>query len=191
MSTVPTAIYLDHQATTPVDPRVLDMMLPWFSECFGNAHSEQHAWGRHASEAVEVARAQVADLIGAEAREVVFTSGATESNNLAIKGAVRFALRHGRGKHVITVSTEHKCVLESCEALAEAGADVTCLQVDNDGFVDPAAIAAAIRADTVLVSVMAVNNEIGVIQPLAEIGAICRKQGVLLHSDAAQAAGKI
>jgi cysteine desulfurase len=191
MSGVPTAVYLDHQATTPVDPRVLDRMLPWFSETFGNAHSGQHAWGRQAADAVEVAREKVAGLIGAEAREIVFTSGATESNNLAIKGAVRFALRHGRGKHVITLATEHKCVLESCEALIAGGAEVTCLPVDADGLVEPAAIAAAIRPDTVLVSVMAVNNEIGVIQPLAEIGAICRSQGVLLHTDAAQAAGKI
>ena len=191
MSGAPTAIYLDHQATTPVDPRVLDVMWPWFSETFGNAHSEQHVWGRQAAEAVEVARAKVASLIGAEAREIVFTSGATESNNLAIKGAVRFALRHGRGKHVITVATEHKCVLESCEALVEDGAEVTCLPVDADGFVNPAALAESIREDTVLVSVMAVNNEIGVIQPLAEIGAICHARGVLLHTDAAQAAGKI
>ncbi|MBT5570361.1 MAG: aminotransferase class V-fold PLP-dependent enzyme [Alphaproteobacteria bacterium] len=191
MSAAPTAIYLDHQATTPVDPRVLDAMMPWFSETFGNAHSEQHAWGRQAAEAVEDARAKVGALIGADAREIVFTSGATESNNLAIKGAVRFALRHGRGKHIITVATEHKCVLESCEAMTEEGADVTVLDVDGEGFVDPAAIADAIREDTVLVSVMAVNNEIGVIQPLAEIGAFCRANGVLLHTDAAQAAGKI
>lgn len=191
MSVAPTAIYLDHQATTPVDPRVLDTMLPWFSECFGNAHSEQHAWGRQAAEAVEAARAQVADLIGAEAREIVFTSGATESNNLAIKGAVRFALLHGRGKHVVTVATEHKCVLESCEALTSEGAEISCLPVDRDGFVDPSAIAAAIRPDTALVTVMAVNNEIGVIQPLAEIGEICRTHGILFHTDAAQAAGKI
>lgn len=191
MSAAPTAIYLDHQATTPVDPRVLDTMLPWFSETFGNAHSEQHAWGRQAAEAVEAAREKVAALIGAQAREIVFTSGATESNNLAIKGAVRFALRHGRGKHVITVVTEHKCVLESCDALIEEGAEVTVVPVDGDGFVDPAAVAAEIRDDTVLVSIMAVNNEIGVIQPLAELGAICREKGVLLHTDAAQAAGKI
>ncbi len=191
MSGTPTAIYLDHQATTPVDPRVLDAMLPWFSETFGNAHSEQHVWGRQAAEASEAAREKVAALIGAEAREIVFTSGATESNNLAIKGAVRFALRHGRGRHIVTVATEHKCVLEACAAMTEEGADVTTLPVDPEGFVDPAAIAAAIRDDTVLVSVMAVNNEIGVIQPLAEIGAICRERGVLLHTDAAQATGKI
>ena len=191
MSAAPTAIYLDHQATTPVDPRVLDVMMPWFSETFGNAHSEQHVWGRQAAAAVEGAREQVAALIGAEAREIVFTSGATESNNLAIKGAARFALRHGRGKHIITVATEHKCVLESCAAMTEEGAEVTVLEVDSDGFVDPEAIADAIREDTILVSVMAVNNEIGIIQPLADIGAICRGKGVLLHTDAAQAAGKI
>ncbi|CAN0515252.1 unnamed protein product [Laminaria digitata] len=191
MSGAPTAVYLDHQATTPVDPRVLDTMLPWFSETFGNAHSEQHIWGRQAADAVELAREKVASLIAAEAREIVFTSGATESNNLAIKGAVRFAMRHGRGKHVVTVVTEHKCVLESCEALVEDGAEVTYLSVDHEGFVDPVAVESAIREDTVLVSVMAVNNEIGVIQPLARIGEICRARGVLLHTDAAQAAGKI
>ena len=191
MSGAPTAIYLDHQATTPVDPRVLDTMLPWFSETFGNAHSEQHAWGRQAADAVEAAREQVAALIGASAREIVFTSGATESNNLAIKGAVRFAMRHGRGDHIVTVATEHKCVLESCAAMAEEGARVTILDVDAEGFVDPAAIADAITDATVLVSVMTVNNEIGVVQPLAEIGAVCRERGVLLHTDAAQAAGKI
>jgi cysteine desulfurase len=191
MSAAPTAIYLDHQATTPVDPRVLDTMLPWFSETFGNAHSEQHAWGRQAADAVEAAREQVAALIGASAREIVFTSGATESNNLAIKGAVRFAMRHGRGDHIVTVATEHKCVLESCAALADEGARVTVLDVDAEGLVDPAAIADAITDATVLVSVMAVNNEIGVVQPLPEIGAVCRERGVLLHTDAAQAAGKI
>lgn len=191
MSPAPSAIYLDHQATTPVDPRVLDTMLPWFSETFGNAHSEQHAWGRQAGDAVEAARVQVASLIGASAREIVFTSGATESNNLAIKGAVRFAMRHGRGNHVITVATEHKCVLESCSALADEGATVTLLGVGPDGLIDPAAVADAITDETVLVSVMAVNNEIGVVQPLAELGAMCRACGVLLHTDAAQAAGKV
>lgn len=191
MSAAPTAIYLDHQATTPVDPRVLDAMLPWFSETFGNAHSEQHVWGHQAAEAVETAREQVAALIGADVREIVFTSGATESNNLAIKGAARFALRHGRGRHIVTLASEHKCVLEACAAMREDGAEVTVLPVGADGRVDPAAIADAIREDTVLVSVMAVNNEIGVVQPLAEIGAICREHGVLLHTDAAQATGKI
>lgn len=191
MTDAPHAIYLDYQATTPVDPRVLDAMLPWFSETFGNAHSTQHAWGRQAAEAVEAARQQVAELIGAEAREVVFTSGATESNNLAIKGALRFARRHGRGGHVVTLASEHKCVLESCADLAGEGVETTILPVGPDGLADPRAIASALREDTVLVSVMAVNNEIGVIQPLAEIGRICRERGVLFHTDAAQAAGKI
>ncbi len=191
MSPAPTAIYLDHQATTPVDPRVLDAMLPWFSETFGNAHSEQHVWGRQAAEAVDVAREQVAALIGASAREIVFTSGATESNNLAIKGAVRFAMRHGRGNHIITVTTEHKCVLESCAAMADEGAEVTIIGVGPDGLVDPELVAAAFTDNTVLVSVMAVNNEIGVVQPLTELGALCRARGVLLHTDAAQATGKI
>lgn len=191
MSPAPTAIYLDHQATTPVDPRVLDAMLPWFSETFGNAHSEQHVWGRQAAEAVDVAREQVAALIGASAREIVFTSGATESNNLAIKGAVRFALRHGRGNHIVTVATEHKCVLESCAAMAGEGAEVTIVGVGADGMVDPELVAAAMTDNTVLVSVMAVNNEIGVVQPLAELGAMCRARGALLHTDAAQATGKV
>jgi cysteine desulfurase len=191
MSPAPTAIYLDHQATTPVDPRVLDAMLPWFSETFGNAHSEQHAWGQQAADAVDVAREQVAALIGATAREIVFTSGATESNNLAIKGAVRFAMRHGRGNHIVTVATEHKCVLESCAAMADEGAEVTIVGVGPDGLVDVELVSAAITDDTVLVSVMAVNNEIGVIQPLAELGAVCRARGALLHTDAAQAAGKV
>lgn len=191
MTGAPTAIYLDHQATTPVDPRVLDAMVPWFSETFGNAHSGQHAWGRQAADAVERAREQVAGLIGAAAREIVFTSGATESNNLAIKGAVRFARRHGRGNHIVSAVTEHKCVLESCVAMTEEGASVTLLEVSAGGLVDVAALADAIGDETVLVSVMAVNNEIGVIQPLAEIGALCRERGVLFHTDAAQAAGKI
>ncbi len=191
MTGAPTAIYLDHQATTPVDPRVLDAMLPWFSETFGNAHSEQHVWGRQAADAVDMAREQVARLIGAEAREIVFTSGATESNNLAIKGATRFALRHGRGRHIVTLASEHKCVLEACSAMEDEGAEVTVLSVGVDGLADVQAISEAIRDDTVLVSVMAVNNEIGVVQPLAEIGALCRERGVLFHTDAAQATGKI
>jgi cysteine desulfurase len=191
MSPAPTAIYLDHQATTPVDPRVLDAMLPWFSETFGNSHSEQHVWGRQAAEAVDVAREQVAALIGASAREIVFTSGATESNNLAIKGAVRFAMRHDRGNHIVTVATEHKCVLESCAVMADEGAEVTIVGVGPDGLVDPEIVLAAMTDNTVLVSVMAVNNEIGVIQPLAELGALCRARGALLHTDAAQATGKV
>ena len=191
MTGAPTAIYLDHQATTPVDPRVLDAMLPWFSETFGNAHSEQHVWGRQAADAVDMAREHVARLIGAEAREIVFTSGATESNNLAIKGATRFALRHGRGRHIVTLASEHKCVLEACSAMEDEGAEVTVLSVDVDGLADVQAISEAIRDDTVLVTVMAVNNEIGVVQPLTEVGALCCERGVLFHTDAAQATGKI
>ncbi len=187
----PTSVYLDYQATTPVDPRVLDAMLPWFSERFGNAHSTQHAFGAQAAEAVEVARGKVAALLGADSREIVFTSGATESNNLAIKGAARFARRHGRGDLIVTLETEHKCVLESCFALADEGIRTTVLKVGPDGLVDLDALADAIDDDTILVSVMAVNNEIGVIQPLAEIGRMCRERGVLFHTDAAQAAGKI
>lgn len=189
--TTPTAIYLDHQATTPVDPRVLDTMLPFFSTRFGNPASTQHEWGRDAGEAVEAARAQVGALIGAEPREIVFTSGATESNNLAIKGAGRFAREHGRGDHVVTFSSEHKCVLESCNALAAEGMRLTVLPVGSDGLIDLAQVEEALEDDTVLVSVMAANNEIGTIQPLAEIGALCRARGVLLHTDAAQATGKV
>jgi len=187
----PTAVYLDYQATTPVDPRVVDTMLPWFSERFGNAHSTQHAFGAQAAEAVEAARAKIAALLGADPREIIFTSGATESNNLSIKGAARFAKRHGRGDHIVTFETEHKCVLESCFALAEEGIRTTVLKDGADGLIDLDALAAAIEDDTILVSAMAVNNEIGVIQPVAEIGKLCRERGVLFHTDAAQAAGKI
>jgi len=187
----PTAVYLDYQATTPVDPRVVDAMLPWFSERFGNAHSTQHAFGAQAADAVEAARAKIAALLGADPREIIFTSGATESNNLSIKGAARFARRHGKGDHIVTFETEHKCVLESCFALAEEGIRTNVLKVGADGLIDLDALAAAIEDDTVLVSVMAVNNEIGVIQPMAQIGKLCRERGVLFHTDAAQAAGKI
>jgi cysteine desulfurase len=187
----PTAVYLDYQATTPVDPRVVDAMLPWFSERFGNAHSTQHAFGAQAADAVEAARAEIAALLGADPREIVFTSGATESNNLAIKGAARFARRHGRGGHIVTLETEHKCVLESCFALAEEGVRTTVLKVGAKGLVDLDALAGALEEDTILVSVMAVNNEIGVVQPLADIGRLCHERGVLFHTDAAQAAGKI
>jgi len=191
VSETPTAVYLDYQATTPVDPRVVDIMLPWFSDRFGNAHSTQHAFGVQAAEAVEAARAKVAALLGAEPREIIFTSGATESNNLAIKGAARFARKHGRGDHIVTFETEHKCVLESCAALADEGVRTSVLKVGADGSIDLDALAAAIEDDTVLVSAMAVNNEIGVIHQLAEIGELCRARGVLFHTDAAQAAGKI
>lgn len=189
-------LYLDYHATTPVDRRVLDAMLPFFTERFGNPHSKQHAWGWEARDAVEAARAQVAALINASANEITFTSGASESNNLAIKGAVA-ARRLAAGVstrsagHVITVATEHKSVLDVCRGLAADGVDVTVLGVKSDGRVDLGALEQAITPSTILVTVMAANNEIGTIQPLAEIGAIVRSRGVLLHTDAAQAAGKI
>jgi cysteine desulfurase len=183
-------VYLDYQATTPLDRRVLDAMLPFFTEKFGNPHSVTHAYGREAEAAVEAARAEVAALIGAEPREIIFTSGATEANNLAIKGAARFHRDFARD-HVVTVVTEHKCVLESAAALEREGFRVTRLPVDAQGFVDMAALAAAIDERTSAVSVMAANNEIGVLQPLAEIGALCRARGVLFHSDGAQAIGKV
>lgn len=183
-------IYLDYQATTPTDERVVQAMRPYFAEGFGNPHSVHHAYGREAEAAVEAARAEVAALIGAQAREVVFTSGATESNNTAIKGAARFHARFAK-RHVITAVTEHKCVLETCKRLQGEGFEVTYLPVKADGLIDLDHLAAAIREDTVLVSIMAVNNEIGVIQPLAEIGALCRERGVYFHTDAAQGVGKI
>lgn len=179
-------IYLDYQAATPVDPRVREAMLPWLGGLFGNPHAA-HSYGQQARQAIEQARGQVAALLGARGNEIIFTSGATEANNLAIKGAVAFQNRHdGRKRHVITLATEHKSVLESC-----ADVDVTILPVQPDGLLDVQRLKAAIREDTLLVSVMAVNNEIGVIQPLAEIGAICRERGVYFHTDAAQAFGKI
>ncbi len=182
-------VYLDYQATTPADPRVVEAMMPYFHDQFGNPHSRGHSFGWRAEEAVERAREQIAALIGAEAREIVFTSGATEANNLAIKGAARF---YGQKKnHVITAVTEHKCVLESCAQLEREGFQVTYLPVQSNGLLDLEALKAAIKENTCLVSVMAVNNEIGVIQPVAEIGAVCRAAGVFFHTDAAQAAGKI
>jgi cysteine desulfurase len=184
-------IYLDYQATTPTDSRVVDAMMPYFTEEFGNPHSVQHAMGRRAEAAVERARAQVAELIGADAREIVFTSGATESNNLAIKGAARFARDKAGRDHVITCATEHKCVLESVRRLEAEGIAVTVLPVLPDGHLDLDRLRAAITERTALVSIMAVNNEIGVIAPMAEIGALCRARGVLFHTDAAQAVGKI
>jgi cysteine desulfurase len=189
MDETPAPIFLDYQSTTPTDPRVVDVMLPYFGQAFGNPHSRSHAFGQAASQAVERARAHVAAAIGAEAREVVFTSGATEANNLAIKGVLAF--QHGRKDHVIASAVEHKCVLESCRRLAREGVRLTVLPVDAGGLVDPDAVARAIEPGTALVSVMAVNNEVGTIQPLAEIGAICRARGVLFHTDAAQAVGKI
>lgn len=183
-------IYLDMQATTPVDPRVLDAMLPFLSDQYGNPHSRTHAYGWEAEEAVENARKEVADLIGADPKDIVFTSGATETNNMAIKGVARF--HKDRKKHVITLQTEHKCVLDSCRKLQEEGFDVTYLPVQKNGIVDLAELEAAIRPDTSLVSAMTVNNETGVIQPIKEIGAIVRKhRGVYFHTDAAQAVGKI
>ena len=182
-------VYLDFHATTPVDPLVLEAMLPYFTEQFGNPASRQHAYGWEAQKAVETARQQVASLIGASAQEIVFTSGATESNNLAIKG-VAHALRD-RGDHIVTVATEHKSVLDSCKRLEREGCRVTRLGVDREGFIDLGELGAAITERTILISVMAANNEIGVLQSLAEIGALAQQRGVLFHSDAAQAAGKV
>lgn len=182
-------VYLDYHATTPVDPRVLEAMLPYFTERFGNPASKQHAFGWQAQEAVEKARGQVAALINASPAEITFTSGASESNNLAVKG-VAHALTD-RGTHVITVATEHKSVLDSCARLGRDGFTVTRLPVLPDGLVDLDALRAAMTDRTVVVSVMAANNEIGVLQPLAEIAAIVHERGALLHSDAAQAFGKV
>jgi len=183
------SVYLDYHATTPVDPRVLNAMLPFFTERFGNPHSKQHAWGWDARGAVDAARAQVAALVNASANEITFTSGASESNNLAIKGVV--AARRGQGNHIITVATEHKSVLDVCRGVAAEGIDVTVLGVNPDGRVNLDALAQAIKPTTILVSVMAANNEIGTVQPLASIGAIVRERGALFHTDAAQATGKI
>jgi cysteine desulfurase len=182
-------VYLDYQATTPMDPRVLDAMLPYFTEKFGNPHSRSHQFGWEAEDAVEKARGQVASIIGAQPKEIVFTSGATESNNLALKGVANFYKEHKN--HIITVTTEHKCVLDTCRHLAQDGFDVTYLPVAANGLIDLDQLKDAITEKTLLVSVMAVNNEIGVIQPLKEIGAICRANKVFFHTDAAQAVGKI
>ncbi|GGH61626.1 cysteine desulfurase IscS [Comamonas phosphati] len=182
-------IYLDYGATTPVDPRVVDAMIPWLREHFGNAASRSHAWGWEAEEAVEKARLQVAELIGADPREIVWTSGATESDNLAIKGAAHFY--QGKGKHLITVKTEHKAVLDTMRELERQGFEVTYLDVQENGLLDLEVFKAALRPDTILVSVMAVNNETGVIQDLNTIGSICREKGIIFHVDAAQATGKM
>ncbi len=182
-------IYLDYGATTPVDPRVVDAMIPWLREHFGNPASRSHAWGWEAEEAVEKARAQVADLIGADPREIVWTSGATESINLALKGAAQFYKT--RGKHLITLKTEHKAVLDTMRELERQGFEVTYLDVEEDGLVDLEKLKAAMRADTILVSVLFVNNEIGVIQDIPAIGALCREKGILFHVDAAQATGRV
>lgn len=182
-------IYMDYGATTPCDPRVVDAMIPWLREHFGNPASRSHAWGWEAEEAVEKARGYVAELIGADPREIVWTSGATESNNLALKGAAHFY--SGKGKHLITVKTEHKAVLDTMRELERQGFEVTYLDVQEDGLLDLEKFKAAIRPDTILASVMFVNNEIGVIQDIPAIGAICREKGILFHVDAAQATGKV
>ena len=182
-------IYMDYGATTPCDPRVVDAMVPWLYEHFGNAASRSHAWGWEAEKAVETAREQVADLIGADPREIVWTSGATESDNLALKGAAQFY--KGKGKHLITLKTEHKATLDTMRELERQGFEVTYLDVQEDGLLDLDKFKAALRPDTILASVLFVNNEIGVIQDIAAIGAICREKGVLLHVDAAQATGRV
>ncbi|KAK6082143.1 cysteine desulfurase IscS [Seiridium cupressi] len=184
-------IYLDMQATTPVDPRVLDAMLPFFVGVYGNPHSRTHAYGWESEKAVEEAREHVANLIGADPKEIIFTSGATESNNMSIKGVARFFGRSGKKKHIVTSQTEHKCVLDSCRHLQDEGFEVTYLPVQNNGLIDMKLLEETIRPDTAIVSIMAVNNEIGVIQPLEEIGTLCRSKKVFFHTDAAQAVGKI
>lgn len=189
-------VYLDNQSTTPLDPRVLDAMLPYFTEQFGNPHSESHVYGKEAATAVERARKDIALLIGADPREIVFTSGATEANNLALKGVAHFARAHPQAgrqprEGIITLATEHKCVLESAAALGREGFDIVSVPVEPNGLVSLDWLAETLDERTLIVSVMAAHNEIGVIQPLAEIGALCRSRGVLFHTDAAQAFGKI
>jgi cysteine desulfurase len=192
-------IYLDNQASTPVDPRVLEAMLPYFTIDYGNPHSESHVYGHRAMTAIDAARGQIASLIHADPREIIFTSGATEANNMALKGAAHFAREHPSANgpkdhprdHIVTLTTEHKCVLESGAALEREGFSVTYLPVAENGLVSLDALAAALTERTLIVSIMAAHNEIGVIQPLAEIGALCRARGVLFHTDAAQALGKI
>jgi len=182
-------IYLDYQATTPCDPRVVEDMMPFFCEKFGNPHSRNHAFGWEAEAAVEKSRAQVASLIGANPKEVIFTSGATESNNLALKGAYEFY--KDKKNHIITCATEHKCVLDTCRHLEQQGAKITYLPVQKNGVIDLDILKEAIKEQTLIVSIMAVNNETGVIQPLKEIGEMCRERGVFFHTDAAQGVGKI
>ncbi|KAL1931337.1 hypothetical protein VTP01DRAFT_9479 [Rhizomucor pusillus] len=182
-------IYLDMQATSPLDPRVLDAMMPYMTDIYGNPHSRTHQYGWETEKAVENARAQVAKLVGADPKEVIFTSGATESNNISIKGVARFY--KNKKKHIITTQTEHKCVLDSCRVLQDEGFEVTYLPVQSNGIIDLKQLEEAIRPDTALVSVMTVNNEIGVIQPIEEIGKLCRSKKVFFHTDAAQACGKI
>ena len=182
-------IYLDYSATTPVDPRVADAMIPYLTQKFGNPASRSHSFGWEAEKAVEDAREQVAALVGADAKEIVWTSGATESNNLAIKGAANFYA--GKGKHIVTVKTEHKAVLDTCRELERQGFEVTYLDVQANGLIDLDVFQQALRPDTTVVSVMFVNNEIGVVQPIAELGEICRSRGIIFHVDAAQATGKV
>jgi len=182
-------LYLDAQSTTPLDPRVLDSMMPYLTSYYGNPHSRTHQYGWESEAAMENAREQVANLIGADSKEIVFTSGATESNNISVKGVGRFY--SSKKKHIITTQTEHKCVLDSCRQMEAEGVEVTYLPVRQDGLVDLEQLEAAIRPDTGLVSIMTVNNEIGVIQPVADIGKICRSKKVFFHTDAAQAVGKI
>lgn len=182
-------IYLDYSATTPVDPRVAEKMIPYLTELFGNPASRSHSFGWVAEEAVENARAEVARLVNCDPKEIIWTSGATESDNLAIKGAVQFY--KSRGKHIITVKTEHKAVLDPCRELERQGFEVTYLGVKENGLIDMDAFKAALRPDTILVSVMYVNNEIGVIQDIPQIGEICREKGIVFHVDAAQATGKV
>ncbi len=187
--TVKTPIYMDYQATTPVDPRVLEKMLPYFTEKFGNPHSASHIFGWESEKAVEDARAKIAKLINADAKEIIFTSGATESNNLAISGLANYL--KSKGNHIITVKTEHKCVLDSCRHLAEEGFDITYLPVEKSGLVDLEKLKNAITDKTILVSIMTANNETGVIQPIGKIGEMCRENKVTFHTDAAQGFGKI
>jgi cysteine desulfurase len=188
-SAVKLPIYLDNHATTPVDPRVLDEMIPYFSEQFGNAASRNHSFGWTADEAVKTARRRAASLLGTSPDEIVFTSGATESDNLAIKGVAE-AYR-GKGNHIITATTEHKAVLDSCHHLEQSGFRVTYLPVQTDGLIDLAGLERAMDDQTILVTVMTANNEAGTLQPIAEIGRLCHERGVIFHTDAAQAAGKI
>ena len=185
-------LYMDYHATTPLDPRVWEVVQPFFTEIWGNPHSAGHSWGWEADAAVEKARTQVAKLIGADAKEIIFTSGATESTNIAIKGAAKFEKHEGGPRnHIITVATEHKCVLGSAKSLKEDGFEVTILGVDRDGMVNLAELSNALRPETLMVSIMAVNNEIGVIQDLLTIGKLCRANSTLFHTDAAQGFGKI